>query len=768
MSAQFLLVDDGAAQRIVQATMFQSIEFSAGEQLAELVRSERQDLDLPTSFSIVHANDGVYLLDPTESQHYIVVDFRVTDPFSGNRATALFILQRVLRFAIRHWTDARPSPSDRRVQNSSKYAVFPFSIGQRTQYRLSVETSPDPKRVAKRFGGKNLLVYQDGCDAGSGPEFQPDIKIFRRAFDGLPDALRDVRARKSTADMALNTGPLLICKLSKRDANPVSPLVGFDKWMSLLTTSQLTFVKRLPRGAERIEGPAGTGKTLSLVLKCIHALKANIEQNSVFHAAFFAHSEATRSTIEAIFDANFPDLHAYTEAHANRHQRLTITTLQMWCAQRLGRETISESQFLDPDALTAKEYRRIIIQDCYVDVMEKDYITHKPFLSEDFRKFLENEEKEVIADIIQHEVAVMIKGRAGENIDVYRDLPPITYALPCRTSADRSFIFVIYQRYAKILAASGEYDTDDVVLTALSSLENPIWRRKRFAEGFDALFVDETHLFNLNELSVFHHLTRAPDKNPISFSIDQSQAPGDRGLTKALIEETISGQQTDTNCSDLKSVFRSSSEIIALAASVTASGAKLFLGFENPLGEASAIATVEDENLASIPVIRRLPSDEIVCAEALNRAGALASEIGCSHSEILIVPFSKDLLELLRRTSENRNKAIEIIERRGDLRQVQKATKHARYVVALPEFVSGLEFHAAILLGVDEGRVPPTPVNAGQQSRHFLAFRSHNHLYVAITRARYRVEILTNSARGPSYLLEAALRDGLLQEAEPT
>jgi len=768
MSGDFLLINAGAANAIVQATVLQSTEFSAGARLAELIKRQRSTLHLSNALQVVPEAEGIYLLKPGDPEHCLVIDFTVVDPFSRPADEALTIFQRLLRFSVRHWAARRASSADRHIQGSTKFAVFPFSIGTQSGYRITVETSPDPKRVARRFPGKHILAYQDGYDVGAGPTFTPEIRVFRAAFDGLRQAMEIARDQASIEKTSQAQAPesLKVCSLSKRDAGPISPHIGFDKWMTLLTKAQKDFVTRMPESAERIEGPAGTGKTLCLVLKCINALRNSREKSVNFHAAFFAHSEATRLAIESVFRANCLDLDTFFGDELTNGQTLTITTLQMWCAGRLGRATVTEAQFLDQDALTAKEYRRLIIEDCVREALDKDFPTHKPFLSEAFVGFLEGEDVEVIADLLQHEIGVMVKGRAGENLDVYRDLPPVNYGLPCETPADRSFVFIVYRRYAKTLIEAGEFDTDDIVLTALASLENPIWRRRRSEEGFDALFVDETHLFNLNELSIFHHLTRASDRSPIAFSVDRSQAPGDRGLTRALIDSAVAGSPGAASSAALRSVFRSSRPIIELVASVTASGAGLFVGFEDPMQGAEAIETETDEEISAKPILLKYPSDEAMCAGALDRAKRIANQLDCPASSILLVAFSQELLSLIRETAARRNTAIEVIERRGDLRQVEMASNHSRIVVALPDYVGGLEFSAVVLIGVDEGRVPPTPVTAGSQSRHFLSFRAHNHLYVAMTRARYRLEVLANTSRGPSRMLSAALSNGLLEEEQ--
>jgi superfamily I DNA/RNA helicase len=73
-----------------------------------------------------------------------------------------------------------------------------------------------------------------------------------------------------------------------------------------------------------------------------------------------------------------------------------------------------------------------------------------------------------------------------------------------------------------------------------------------------------------------------------------------------------------------------------------------------------------------------------------------------------------------------------------------------------------LEFDAVILIGVDDGRVPPTGKAVTEDSIHYLTYTAHNRLYVAITRARYRVEILGNKTYGPSKLFQNAIANKLI------
>lgn len=67
-------------------------------------------------------------------------------------------------------------------------------------------------------------------------------------------------------------------------------------------------------------------------------------------------------------------------------------------------------------------------------------------------------------------------------------------------------IFSIYNKYQEKLIALNLFDSDDITLSALKETSTPIWKRRRMTAGFDIMYIDETHLFNINELSLFHNL----------------------------------------------------------------------------------------------------------------------------------------------------------------------------------------------------------------------------------------------------------------------
>ena len=477
---------------------------------------------------------------------------------------------------------------------------------------------------------------------------------------------------------------------------------------------------------------------------------------------------ATKRAIEDAFAATDPE-RSFLVERSSAHQSVTITTLQDWCAAELGRG-IAEVEFLDRDAMESKELQLLYVSEALGEALSKDLESHRPFLSEAFVEFLRKEDEWCLAEMFQHEIAVVVKGRAGENLDRYRELPPIKYNLPLSTADDRGFVFVVYQNYQRRLAGAAQFDTDDITLSAMAQLDTPIWRRRRAREGFDSIFVDETHLFNINELSVIHFLSVDPSSSPICFSVDRSQAVGDRGLDGDMLARGIlgGGGEHIPATTKMQSIFRCSPDIVSLAFTVTSAGATLFTTFENPLELAASAFTASEEEKCSAPVYLTSPNDDALIRDALAQAERMEKSLNTGRSSIAIVLFSRELFSKFEELTRSTNRSVELLKQRGDVEVVNRARAHSRFVVAAPDYVGGLEFDGVVLVGVDKGRVPPKEGSVATESRHFLKFASHNHLYVAITRARFQIALLGTTERGPSELLDAAFASGILPAPVPS
>lgn len=759
----YIAVRRDALEEIISARLLQSIEFSDGLEFAKALQLCQPTAVFPRILMKSTQNGlFIYANRPSETK-FIIFDTEQCKGFNSgdNLSHTLLYFQKALRFAIKYWQGVILNISEKVFSEKARGIIFPFPISQKTNIRIVVHLAPDSDRLTRRgTAGRYLLVFasEEGESAGNG---EAKLGTFRRFVDDLDSMHEELTASKS------ETGSISIAGLSSTTLaeidDKVDPHQAYETWLHLLTTDQHNFVTADLKAPKRVDGPAGSGKTVSLSLAAIHSMVAAENAGVDHQAIFITHSEASRRSIETILMSMGGD-RFITAQPASR--RLQVMTLQGYCADLL-RQEISATELVDPDAFDAKLLQEMYVEEA-VRRAETELPTFERFMSPDFKEYLEQEEQELKTAMLKHEIAVVIKGRSKESFDVYKKVPPLSTGLPIKNDADKGFVWRVYEFYRHQLEIGGQFDTDDVVLTALSQLSTPIWRRRRARYGFDAVFVDETHLFNMNELSVFHHITKSDVAFPIAFAVDRSQAIGDRGWVNDIDVSVLvpNAEDLHTNKTDLRSIFRSSPDIVNLAFTVTSSGASLFTNFEDPLSKAHSNMSYEEEKKAKTPVYRDYATDEALIAGAFTVADDMRSSMATSRGEIAIIAFTEELFADLQREAATSGKPVEILKQRNDNELAKRAKTTGRFVLSLPDYVGGLEFDGVVLVGVDEGRVPPTLTSQRSESRAYMTFTAHNMLYVAISRARYRVAILGTQDRGPSSVLRAAFASRALSVME--
>ena len=759
---RYVLVEFRAIEHIIQEQRFQAADYDLGRRLVRLLRGEDVE-QLAPGLRVLRTDerDALIVSPNPDGRRCLILDLEQAGEFVNHAdADVVTILQRTLRFVFKAWRGMHLAPCERVVTGKKgrrKFILFPFPFGAATGWRLTLERITDFKS-----DGDYFLAYRWGRDEGRGPdELAPrgQLHLALAAFGRLATSVDGEPFPDSSRHAA---SPLEVVALDNILDGRTA--LAYETWIPRLTEPQTDFVTSPLDTPQRLEGAAGTGKTLALMLKAVRLLMDAEQQGEEKRAIFLTHSEATRQSIAEkllIID------HAgdyQRRSSSNSAQFLDVTTLHQWCAARLG-STLSEVEFLDRDAADSKELQLLYVGESFDEAMSDDFPTHHRFLSSEFAEFLQQEDTWLVSEMLRHEIAVMVKGRAGEDLNSYAALPPLTHNLPLHNDADRGFVFIIYRKYKDRLRTAGQYDTDDIVLTAMAQLDTPIWRRRREREGYDAILVDETHLFNINELSLIHFLSRGNGLPPIAFAVDRSQAVGDRGFDTDSIEGAL-GQEGAPTSSTLGTVFRSSREIVDLALSVTAGGASLFGNFADPLRSVSSGFTEVDERQARTPRLLECANDEDMLKRAEMEAKDMAKRLPGGRAGVAVVVFDPTLLARLSKTVRERNRPFELITKRGDTARVSRARATGRSVLSGAELVGGLEFDGVVLVAVDEGRVPLETAGEREEARHFTRYAAHNLLYVAITRARFEVCILINRERGVSEILESAVTEGYLSRSK--
>lgn len=276
-------------------------------------------------------------------------------------------------------------------------------------------------------------------------------------------------------------------------------------------------------------------------------------------------------------------------------------------------------------------------------------------------------------------------------------------------------------------------------------------------EGYDACFIDETHLFNLNELSLFHFINKPTCSNHIVFAVDRSQAVGEWNVDGDEVFEQL---KLDGQYEKFSTVFRCSHEITCLAFSILSSGATLFTELENPLEFSTSSFTREEEGKCEIPVYKMLTDETQMIAEGFLFVDAYAKKHSVPKSNILIACTDSLLLHAVKKYSDEHGKYYETLLSRSDSNTIRRARDTHSYLFGGIDYVGGLEFDAVVILGVDGMRVPP--VGAGG-AYHYMRYAWHNRMYVAVTRAKYAIALLGIKSYGPSVILEDAINKPFLE-----
>ena len=492
---------------------YQSFEYQNGESLYQVLSGNGCDLKDNQIVCQRLENGLIFYTSNFDRNRAVVFDLSTFNAFKNQEPKSVItIFQKVLKYAIKYFNKLAYAPCEKDVDNTKTTIIFPFPFtATKNVYKILVD------RNSSKYNRKDkdiLTVFYSG-DNYNNEEV---------SFTALNKAMEEIKhislVKIKDENVVSPIDSFQTITLSEFDLN-LDSSVGYENWEQYLTNGQKEFIFKDVNGCERLEGAAGTGKTLSMVLRAIFLLKNNPDERYVF----VTHSKATKDHVIQILKNNYPqvdDLLCYNDEERNKP--LLVTTLQEWCIHFLG-VYLTETEYLDKDAQESKLLQLMYIEEAFDKVKNREWTTYQKICSSTFIDYIEKTDREFLLEMLQYEIATLIKGRSDSDIDIYKQLERPTYSIPCCNEHDKTMLYLIYKQYQKDLEKINQFDSDDIILTALGQLNTPIWKRRRNKEGFNACFIDETHLFNLNELSIFHYLNKDDSKNNIVFAIKQALKP---------------------------------------------------------------------------------------------------------------------------------------------------------------------------------------------------------------------------------------------------
>lgn len=755
----YIFITYDAVELFASDRFLQSSENEVSNALCDILRLKSNDW----AHSRIHLHKcekGIVFFTPESTYTKgLVFDLATFKGFSDEQdnRTVINIFQKTIKYAVRYFENLPLASCDRNLPDKPIAIIYPNPF---------VAALNVPKIVVDRNSSKYqkkglnyLTVYDYSTDSRIQVSYTSLIKAYEevRQLNFRELAKEEIKQISSVRGFQTTI-------LEYQETN-IDSSVGFDNWLNYyLTDAQKNFVCSDIDGPERLEGAAGTGKTLCLILRCIYLLKKFVEEDREYHIIFFTHSLSTKERIERVFACNWDlfDLCLEKQDEPRQKQSIKITTLQEWSAEHLGTNSISDSEYLDKDAAESKVMQIMYIEQAYLSIKSDLWDgTFDLVCSERFKNFINHTPIETILELLRQEIAVLIKGRASGDFDKYRAIVRPKYSLPLIEDADYRFVFMVYNKYQKSLEKVGQYDSDDITLTALGQVDTPIWNRRRIRDGYDACVIDETHLFNINELSVFHFVNKPcdGDKNgtqpKIIFAIDKSQSSGDWGIDDVSISSAFKFSENSDN-KQFNTVFRSSPDIVNLAYNILTSGATMFTNFENPLSYSSFDFVKEEEMKAVPPQYTLVQDDDEAIIQGINWAERYCTEHKSFKNQVLVIGTNEILVRQIKKYMEAHNKSFEILQSRSDEQAMKKAQDGNKFVLSQIEYVGGLEFDAVVIIGVDDGRVPPIKTSQ-TEAYHVITYAWHSRMYVAVTRAKYAVKILGDQSRGASTLLYSSI-----------
>jgi hypothetical protein len=588
-------------------------------------------------------------------------------------------------------------------------------------------------------GGKQVLLQ----------EFEANHTALRNVTREWDSVFDELHAKFDRLPMPQDTEAVQVAvDLDTTTFGAVTQHRTISMWLEHLTEPQRTFVD-YHAAPVKLRGPAGSGKTLALELKALRELYAARDAGRDIRILFATHSWAVAEQVDA--------------ALRGMDERGDLSGLDVFPLIEIARSSLPSArsasgyQLLGEDSLSGKREQLLRIDSIVDQLSRGDWLTYRSQVSSQLRSRVEAVRGHALRNALVWDLMNEFSGvlsahgiLPGINAERrYLAIQRTQWMMPLETDADKRFALDVYSRYIQELKTSGLMTSDQLVNDYLNYLETFAWNLRRAKEGYDLLFVDELHLFNEQERLVLHYLTRSADEYPRMFmALDPRQSPSEvyAGFQSAPGTARESGAADldlgNVASVDLSTVHRFTPEILELVRHIHRSYPALELGVDWEVDIDSIDSSALPGTKPSLRVYRT--RDEEV-AEALKLARSLAGSAG-NVAVIVLDPLALDRFETATVMAPGEFCTIRSRDDVDTLRYRRRSI-----VLGAAEYVGGLQFAQVVIAGFPES--PSAVANLGHQRRRFLSL-----LYLAVSRARRRVDLLVNEeSGGVPELLETAI-----------
>lgn len=581
----------------------------------------------------------------------------------------------------------------------------------------------------------------------------PDYDLFKEATDGVNPA-REIADSVQVAPLASEV-ELEGCLRCSGHLG-----LSLDEWYtSRLTEAQLKFVNASHEKSISLVGPAGSGKTLALVVKCLRDAKKSLKQQQGNRFLFLSHAASTVDEVEDMILGMEPAIGL--ELLTSDPSLLEVSTLYSLANNQM-RYNLDDLTPISLDGYEGRSFQAEILNSVIEEYKSGDWIVYKNNCSQPFVAYMEKEatslERRFFLWELLNEFACVLDAdnvRSGvAQRERYIKQSRRGWMMHLEPGDERRVVLDLYTRFGDWLRAEKAIGCDQMITDYLNDLDSFRWEARRSTQGYDCVFVDELHLFNRQERLVLRHLFKNPDETPVVFmAYDAKQSPRDTflGLPNDVAHKYNLWRDAKLGPVDkieLVDVFRYTPEITAALTSIDLSFPGQDLDEEWP-----AYSGISQTKSGPLPTVLSLASTKASFSFVFKRAAELQSNLG-SKGRVAVLCVSNELFK------EHLNmpflhESYNAITSRDEASNIPRSTK--KFIFSMPEFVAGLQFDTVLLMEVNEAEVPRGAYSASAK-RKFVS-----QIYLGASRAERCLEFYSSADQGgTSSILAQAISTGTI------
>ena len=534
-------------------------------------------------------------------------------------------------------------------------------------------------------------------------------------------------------------------ELSSHDFADVTQRLTSKEWLTKLTSQQLAFVTQPMDHSVKLRGPAGSGKTLSLELKALQEIDRAREAGREIRVLFITHSWVLAEEVDA-------DINVLGEWGAP--PELTILPLLAVAQDLLPTERQNNGfELIGEDSLSGKTAQLQRIVNILDEFVRGDWLTFRDDVSESLRERLESPDdadRSALAWDCLIEFGCVLGADGifpGVNAEMrYLRLARTPWMMPLPTDADKRLVLYLYERYMRQLLENRQLSSDQLVNDFLNYLETFAWNVRRTDDGYDLIFVDEFHLFNVQERHLLRYLARSPSEYPkIFMALDPKQSPWEvyKGLADAdpsSEPEKLDDEYGQVSSVDLGTVHRSSPEILKLVKHLDYEFPNLDLGADWGPGMSSVTSSADSGPLPTVIRCGSQPAEVIELYETVRSLRVTGSGTRGQIAVAVVDPQKFPMYEeMANGLAKGSGLKVAVIASREDIDILQYRRRGV--IMGPAEYLAGLQFDCVLIAGLPDAG--SGYANLGYRRRQFLSL-----FYLAITRARKEIRIFVNDDYG--------------------